>query len=205
LEEAGYLRRIRHRTPSGHVWTETLVYDRPCLDDDEPPAPPAEEQPPTAVAAERHEADDRPTPAQAPPESVPDAPALEGDVAIAFALLAHLRTREPRLVLSERDAVRLAPAAARWLERAVTPEQLTSTLTSQLPPTGVKHPARFLGHRLTQWLPPALPEPVPGVSKPGRPAPMQACDGCERGFRSPEPGLCRDCREAESARSSDAA
>ncbi|MYW12112.1 helix-turn-helix domain-containing protein, partial [Streptomyces sp. SID2563] len=27
--------------------------------------------------------------------------------------------------------------------------------------------------------------------------PLQDCDRCDRVFRAPEPGHCRDCREAE--------
>ncbi|MCX2927653.1 hypothetical protein [Streptomyces sp. NEAU-W12] len=27
--------------------------------------------------------------------------------------------------------------------------------------------------------------------------PFQTCDGCERAFRAPEPGHCRDCRRRE--------
>jgi len=36
----------------------------------------------------------------------------------------------------------------------------------------------------------------------GRPrvVPMQMCPECDRGFRAPEPGLCRDCREDAVAR-----
>jgi len=36
-----------------------------------------------------------------------------------------------------------------------------------------------------------VPEPRPVVV-----VPLQTCDGCERAFRAPEPGLCRGCRTA---------
>lgn len=32
-----------------------------------------------------------------------------------------------------------------------------------------------------------------------RVVPMQMCAKCERGFRAPEPGLCRDCRKGADA------
>ncbi|TYR51109.1 hypothetical protein FY004_31830, partial [Streptomyces parvus] len=60
----------------------------------------------------------------------------------------------------------------------------------------LRQPARLLKHRLIALLPP----PLPGAHDLAMPAPritvtpFQTCDGCERAFRSPTPGRCRDCR-----------
>ncbi|GGQ07855.1 hypothetical protein GCM10010266_33920 [Streptomyces griseomycini] len=56
-------------------------------------------------------------------------------------------------------------------------------------------PAGILAFRLRETpLPAPPPDPLPPV--PGRPAVLsfKNCDGCERAFRAPEPGHCRDCR-----------
>ncbi|GGT23337.1 hypothetical protein GCM10010271_28610 [Streptomyces kurssanovii] len=55
-------------------------------------------------------------------------------------------------------------------------------------------PAALLAHRLTARLPPPLPALAP--PPPGR-HPLQNCDKCDRAFRAPAPGECRDCRTAD--------
>ncbi|MGC9539912.1 hypothetical protein [Streptomyces sp. UG1] len=114
-------------------------------------------------------------------------------------VLAGLRIRDPRLHLAEPDVRRLAPAVVAWLDRGVAPDDVQRTLSAGLPPEGVRHPARFLAHRLTALLP--LPfEPVPGLGpEAARPAPLQNCDGCDRAFRASQPGQCRDCRTSLTA------
>ncbi|GAA3224880.1 hypothetical protein GCM10020256_34060 [Streptomyces thermocoprophilus] len=52
-------------------------------------------------------------------------------------------------------------------------------------------PAAILAYRLRET---PLPEPPP-AERAVRPAPLQTCDGCDRAFRSYEPGLCGGCRE----------
>ncbi|WP_443075257.1 hypothetical protein [Streptomyces sp. NBC_01483] len=93
---------------------------------------------------------------------------------------------------------RLAPSVDAWLERGVPLAAVRRTLTSGLPEDPIKHPAAFLAHRLTTLLPPPLPAAPPPLS-PHRPAPLQTCDGCDRAFRAPQPGRCRDCRTSASA------
>ncbi|MFF4984310.1 helix-turn-helix domain-containing protein [Streptomyces sp. NPDC001046] len=109
-------------------------------------------------------------------------------------LLTALRAVDSRLLLSERDVDRLAPAVSAWLERGIPAAAVTRTLTTGLPQEPIKHPAAFLSHRLTALLPPPLPVAPPGPPPAARPAPLQTCDGCERAFRAPTPGHCRDCR-----------
>lgn len=114
----------------------------------------------------------------------------------AVTLLAGLRRTDERLTLSLRDVNRLAPSVVDWLERGAAPATVHRTLTADLPVT-VKHPAGVIAYRLRELLPPplpAIPAPSPVTAGAHRPPPFQDCDGCERVFRAPEPGRCRDCR-----------
>ncbi|MFC8534743.1 hypothetical protein ACFUJY_12420 [Streptomyces sp. NPDC057249] len=111
--------------------------------------------------------------------------------------LAGLRRHAPQLTLSARDIGELAPEVTAWLDRDVHPAAVRHALTIDLPPV-VRHPAGFLRTRLTALIPPPLPA-APERTAPGA-IPLQDCDRCERVFRAPEPGHCRDCREAESHR-----
>lgn len=112
-------------------------------------------------------------------------------------MLATLRRVDPRLVLSEREAVRLAPDVTRWLAAGLLPTQVTDHLTAGLPDRLLARPAGILAHRLRET---PLPAPARSPEPPSRPAavaPMQNCDSCDRGFRSPQPGRCGDCRRRE--------
>ncbi|MFF0064071.1 helix-turn-helix domain-containing protein [Streptomyces sp. NPDC005279] len=180
LEAAGYLERRRRRVAGGRVVTRTTWYERPGV------------QP---VGAE--------TPVGPEPVSVPVSapvrePRQEPEAAdpLCAGLLAGLRRQDPRLLLSERDVTRLAAAVRSWLDHGVTSEQVTRTLTADLPVGIIRRPAGLLRHRLTEWLPPALPA---APAAPAQPDPFQTCDGCERAFRAPEPGRCRDCPPAPRA------
>ena len=116
-----------------------------------------------------------------------------GILQAATDLLAGLRRHDPSLLLSARDTAHLAPGVAAWLERDVTPAVVRRALTADLPPEGVRRPAAFLAHRLAAQLPPPPPFRASAEPTPVR-HPVQNCDGCDRGFRAPEPGRCRDCR-----------
>ncbi|MGW6981914.1 helix-turn-helix domain-containing protein [Streptomyces sp. NPDC054932] len=191
LEQHGYLARFQERLPTGRVVTCTVSYNNPPVRAEaarERRVPPARSAP-------------KPTPQPDPdpepePESCPETEPVVSEVELAAReLLARLRLRDPRLVLSERDTVRLAPAAAVWLERGLTPGAVTAALTRSLPTAAIHAPAALLAHRLREMLPPRLADlwaahPAP----PDRTVhPLRTCDGCERAFRSPAPGRCRSC------------
>ncbi|MFB6808911.1 helix-turn-helix domain-containing protein [Streptomyces sp. NPDC056387] len=219
LEAHGYLARYRERLPTGQIVTCTVSYNNPparwterLREPHDPasaaPAPAPEPQPeppdgpgpmPDPDTEPEPEPEPRPEPEPEPgpepePKSEPDA--VPAGIAQARELLARLRLRDPRLVLSERDTVRLAPAAAVWLERGLPPSAVIAALTRSLPATPIHSPAALLAHRLRELLPPRLPDP--GEARPVPPDreihPLRTCDGCDRAFRSPVPGRCRDCR-----------
>ncbi|MFG2439970.1 helix-turn-helix domain-containing protein [Streptomyces sp. NPDC048508] len=153
----------------------------------EPPTPPVATPPAPAVPPPASGE----TPAQTrhkPTLPTPLTPGPDGD-RTAVDLLADLHRHDPRLLLAERDVLRLAPAVTAWLERGPTPEAVRRALTADLPEP-LRHPAALLAHRLTELLPPPLPAALP----PPHRDPLQNCDGCDRAFRAPEPGHCRDCR-----------
>lgn len=214
LEAHGYLERTRERLPNGRIVTHTVSYNQPEPGRPAPapmprpgrPAPPARR---TGQAAPRPvPADVRPLPADAEPAPEParePAPAPQPrrvapplprprteDPArhrAATALLADLRRDDPRLLLAERDVHRLAPGVAAWLERGAGPDAVRAALAANLPEQP-RHPAALLAHRLTTLMPP----PLPAAPKVVRPDPFQTCEDCDRAFRAPEPGRCRDCR-----------
>ncbi|MER6011423.1 hypothetical protein [Streptomyces bluensis] len=209
LEAAGFLERRRERLSTGQIRTRTYFYDVPDGGPDldgppeqpEPPRPPrprrravAEEAaPPAAVTAEAP-----PTPAHdqtEKPASLSDADPQ------AVAVLTSLRRVDARLVLSEQEAVRLAPAVTQWLAAGVAPSQITALLTTRLPDHFLTRPAGILAFRLRETPLPA-PPPRPLTENATRPVvlPFQTCDGCERAFRAPEPGRCRECRAGDRLR-----
>ncbi|MGW3570538.1 helix-turn-helix domain-containing protein [Streptomyces sp. NPDC000941] len=207
LEECGYIKRIRERTPEGRIVTRTLSYNVPRATGTrraaepvaapvaERPAPLAPERvvrPPVAIPPPPPSSDAAPT----PPLPQPNAPVPERHRSAA-ALLTELRRDDARLLLPERDVRRLAPAVATWLERGAAPDSVRRTLATDLP-SDLRHPAALLAHRLTALLPPPLPAAKPR-SHPAPIVPLQNCDGCDRAFRAPRPGRCRGCREAEDA------
>ncbi|MEW2253791.1 hypothetical protein [Streptomyces sp. NPDC047869] len=114
----------------------------------------------------------------------------------AVAVLAALRRVDPRLVLSGREAARLAPAVAEWLAAGLDSAQITGLLTAGLPGSLRARPAHILAFRLRETPLPAPPEPPRPVVRPSA-QPLQNCDGCDRAFRAPAPGHCRDCRPGD--------
>ncbi|WP_329244659.1 helix-turn-helix domain-containing protein [Streptomyces canus] len=182
LETHGYLRRTRERVPDGRIVTRTVSCNRPGhrgrAGEDQAPGPPKKRQPPRKRLL------------PAVPQPGYPAPAL---LQQATDLLTGLRRHDPRLLLSATDTEHLAPGVAAWLERDLTPTAVRDALTAHLPTEPLHRPAALLAHRLAAQLPP-LPPFRPPAQPPEVRHPFQNCDGCNRVFRSPTPGLCRDCR-----------
>ncbi|TVZ94220.1 hypothetical protein FB157_105288 [Streptomyces sp. BK340] len=187
LEAHGYLRRTRERVPGGRIVTRTVSCNRPGhrIAPAETPNRPARR---TAAA-------DKPPPRKrlpAVPQPSTSSPAL---LRAALDVLAGLRRLDPRLLLSATDAEYLAPGVAAWLERDIAPTAVRHALTENLPSEPLIRPAAFLAHRLAAQLPPPPPFDSPTSLTPAVRHPLRNCDGCDRAFRSPEPGSrCVDCR-----------
>ncbi|WP_330478190.1 helix-turn-helix domain-containing protein [Streptomyces platensis] len=219
LEAYGYLERVRRRTDDGRMITCTISYNNPeatrarraretaeqakrrTATEPVPAAPTTASRAPTpppapspAPPAEPPRVRSDPPHARPEPPPPPPEPRTRAHHIPAAALLANLRHDDPRLLLSVRDIHRLTSPLAAWLERGASPEAVRSALTTGLPDT-LRHPAALLAHRLTELLPPPLPAASPAAPARARPAPLQTCDGCERAFRAPTPGRCRDCRD----------
>lgn len=186
LETHGYLRRNRERTATGRIVTRTVSCNRPGH---------SAARETTARRPARPTAPDDPAPRKRRLPTVPQpsypSPAL---LRTAVDVLAGLRRHDPRLLLSATDAEHLAPGVAAWLERDLTPTAVRHALTENLPTEPLIRPAALLAHRLTAQLPPPPPFRPPAAPVPEPRLPLQTCDGCDRAFRAPEPGRCRDCR-----------
>jgi hypothetical protein len=185
LEAHGYLSRTRERTPAGRIVTRTVSCNKPGhrTTPADPSSRPA-----------RRTAPETPPPRKrlpAVPKPSYTSPAL---LQTAVDILSGLRRHDPRLLLSATDAEHLAPGVAAWLERDVTPTAVRHALTDNLPLEPLIRPAAFLAHRLAAQLPPLPPVRPPAPPAPEPRHPFQTCDGCDRPFRAPAPGRCRDCR-----------
>ncbi|MFJ2092021.1 helix-turn-helix domain-containing protein [Streptomyces sp. NPDC087901] len=208
LEQHGYLKRTRERSPEGRVYTRTVSYNHPepaALDKAQTQARPRMTKAPKP----------RPAPQPAPPVPLPLPPPAEPAplplvpaptakkpprpplpqplnptpklLQAAALLLVGLQNQDPELRLKEEQIDFLAPGVAAWFERDASPDTVRKALTEDLP-RPVRFPAQLLRHRLTVSLP-------SGRSLPAayRPVPMQNCDGCDRAFRASAPGRCDDC------------
>ncbi|MFI6864276.1 helix-turn-helix domain-containing protein [Streptomyces sp. NPDC050421] len=207
LEEHGYLKRTRVRSPEGKVYTRTVSYNHPdpaALDKAQTQTVKPRPTPTPAPSP-------KPTPAPPPPPSRPAEPAPLPRVPAPTAkkpprpplpqplnprpqllqaaalLLVGLQNQDRELTLTEEQIDFLTPGVAAWFERDASPAAVRKALTEDLP-RPVRFPAQLLRHRLTVSLP-------SGRSLPAayRPVPMQNCDDCDRGFRASEPGRCDDC------------
>jgi hypothetical protein len=167
LEAEGWLERRVQRTPDGRVVTRTYVYDVPGASATPSmplPAPP-------------------PRPEQPAPAPAPVAPNPE-----ASSILRALPHHDRRLALSPKEVTSLAPAVTAWLNAGANLTTITEALTASLPEGQLHSPAGLLTHRLRSVPAPKAPTPRP------KPHPFQDCPKCDRPFRAPEPGKCRDCR-----------
>ena len=221
LEAYGYLERVRERTESGRLFTRTYAHHTPAgaatprvaaRVSSRPPLPTARTAGGPVAAAEAREAsqeDDQASVTSDPPacrEGAPAPPKATGPESSprdrqhdrAVTLLAGLRRTDERLTLSQRQLDRLAPAVVAWFAGGASDAVVHRALTVDLPDI-MRHPAGVLAHRLGELLPAPLPPSPPAARANSegalrRPDPFQTCDGCERAFRAPEPGRCRDCR-----------
>ncbi|MDQ0774710.1 hypothetical protein QF026_003176 [Streptomyces aurantiacus] len=216
LEAHGYLRRERQRVSGGRIITRTISCNRPghqgpaSADHDDPvPSENPEKLEYPEACDEPDEPDkfgepgepgelERPKKRGAPRKPLPAVPRPAYPAAVllqaATDLLAGLHRHDPRLLLSTCDTAHLAPGVAAWLERDVSPTAVRHALTADLPPEGPRWPAALLAHRLSAQLPPMSPFPAPAPPSGAARPPLRNCDGCDRAFRAPEPGRCRDCR-----------
>ncbi|MEW1628828.1 hypothetical protein [Streptomyces sp. NPDC089173] len=210
---------LRAQVAAAPPWLPPAEPQTPPPVQDAEPAPPAtpeaaapqapalpdvqQEQAPEAPDPQDHDHDPfvslvpPPTAPRQPSPPLPQPRELTAELhRAATALLSDLRRHAPQFTLSENDIRQLAPAVAAWLERDAHPDTIRHVLTND-PPRLLRHPAKLLKHRLTALLPPPLPG-ADELAAPARPriavTPFQTCDGCERAFRSPTPGRCRDCR-----------
>ncbi|MDQ1029073.1 hypothetical protein QF035_006655 [Streptomyces umbrinus] len=195
LETHGYLRRTRERTESGRIVTRTVSCNQPGRHGDASDDESKGWVKPQARPQARRAAEQRKQPPRRALPAVPKpayaSPAL---LRTAIDVLAGLRREDPRLFLPATDAEHLAPGVAAWLERDLTPTAVRHALANDLPVEPLRRPAAFLAHRLAAQLPPLPPYRAPESPPPVR-HPLRNCDGCDRAFRGPEPGRCRDCRE----------
>ncbi|MFH8668561.1 hypothetical protein ACH4F3_27285 [Streptomyces anulatus] len=164
-----------------------------------PPPPPLPQAPPFLPLPPSLPLVPPPTAPKPPPAPLPRPDELTPELdRAATALLSDLHRHAPQFRLSETDVRQLVPGVAAWLERAALPDAIRHALTDD-PPVPLKRPALLLKHRLTELLPPSPPgiQELAALARRPRIAvtPVQTCDDCDRAFRSPTPGHCRDCRE----------
>ncbi|WP_051790390.1 hypothetical protein [Streptomyces sp. NRRL S-1022] len=218
LEAYGYLARVREHTESGRLVTRTYVHHTPAPDVDAGSArslrlagrPPRthDRRPPAGTDVQAAPEEDEQAPPQPSPKPEPPTPTTRASGPRdprhdrAAALLAGLRRTDERLILSQRQVDRLAPAVAAWFEAGAAETVVHHALTAGLP-VHMPHPAGVLAYRLDAMRPVSLPA-GPLASQPTakpvgatrRSDPLQNCDGCDRAFRAAAPGSCRDCRTA---------
>ncbi|MGW5043690.1 helix-turn-helix domain-containing protein [Streptomyces griseoluteus] len=192
LEKHGYLRRERLRVPGGRIVTRTVSCNRPpAAHSPRSGHEPASDRPPRPAPAGDRKPGARRKALPVVPAPSSSAPAL---LRAATDVLADLRRHDTRLLLSTADTAHLAPGVAAWLERDVSPSAVRRALIDGLPMEPLHRPAALLAHRLTAFLPPpppfSPPTPPPSVRHP-----LHNCDSCDRAFRAPEPGRCRDCQK----------
>ncbi|MFE2287879.1 helix-turn-helix domain-containing protein [Streptomyces sp. NPDC059443] len=191
-----YVRRTVRDQQTGHVRTETFVYDSPHTGDrPEPPRPDPDPGPDTDPVLDpgTGEWKDGETGASPRPRTSVEEPSLPAPVELTegpgqgISLLARVARYEPRLSLSANETLALAPLAEQWLAHGVSELEARSLLTDGLP--RVIHSARaLLANRLGRKLPalrvrrdpaaPAAPPAECGSCHDPLPAPDTPCPGC---------------------------
>ncbi|MFF8987829.1 MarR family transcriptional regulator [Streptomyces globisporus] len=227
LSVAGHLRRVRcavgagdetrwvfrtfwSRTARDNEWWTTYLATETAPQTAAPASPDlaAPVEPPTRTAVPPQRTPPRPTDTEASPPGRETPPAGHTEAtqttgpSPAYLALARLGRNDHRLGLSADDCTTLEPLAAQWLDRGVTTDYLTSTLTAGLP-AQIDSPIGLIRRRLIDKLPPRLPD-TPSTPA-DTPAPthrlLVECTDCGR----PGPpealpdGLCHPCRTHHSA------
>ncbi|WP_408994405.1 MarR family transcriptional regulator [Streptomyces sp. 1268] len=224
LSVAGHLRRVRCPVGSGDEtrWVFRTFWSRTARDNEwwntylatetaaRTAAPAAAPEAPASpdLAAPAELPAPTPVPHQRTPHQVLDAepapPAPEAGPSPAYLALARLGRDDHRLGLSADDCTTLEPLATQWLDRGVTTDYLTSTLTAGLP-AQVDSPVGLIRRRLIDKLPPHLPATTSTPANAPAPARrlLVECTDCGRPGQ-PEAlpdGLCRPCHQNHSTTS----
>ncbi|MFJ9945545.1 helix-turn-helix domain-containing protein [Streptomyces erythrochromogenes] len=190
LETHGYLRRTCERTSSGRVVTRTVSCNQPGRRSGAAADGPEPEPKPRARRPAHREGEPPRRALPAVPQPAYPAPDL---LRSAVEVLAGLRRGDPRLLLSATEVEHLAPGVAAWLERDLPQSAVHHALTTGLPSEPLHRPAALLAHRLAAQLPPVPPFSAPAAAPDAVRHPLRTCEVCDRAFRAPTPGHCRDC------------
>lgn len=123
-------------------------------------------------------------------------------------LLVAIGAEKPEFLLTGKTLQDQGLTVAGMLLEGWTPEQLRQVIAGRpLPDQITTTVGAIISVRIRQALSGPVPETVGagtyisamsvGTATVPRQTviPLQNCDRCDRGFRSPERGLCRDCRE----------
>ncbi|MEU9201011.1 helix-turn-helix domain-containing protein [Streptomyces sp. NPDC048332] len=226
LEEHGYLKRTRVRSPEGKVYTRTVSYNHPdpaALDKAQTRTKTRTRMKAKAIKPRIPRPAPAPKPTPAPPPPPPHPAQPEPEPAPLPRVPAPTARKSPRPPLPQpvNPRPQLLQAAALLLvglqkqdaELVLTEEQIdfltpgvAAWFERDASPAAVRkaltedlpRPVRFPAQLLRHRLTVSLPS---GRSLPAayRPVPMQNCDGCDRAFRAPEPGHCDECSGAAQA------
>ncbi|WP_344629239.1 hypothetical protein [Streptomyces glaucosporus] len=200
MSEAGYLRRLRERSPGGGQWVTRTYFSRVprsdtwwagFLKDDGASAP--------EESASEEPASEEPVPGASAPEvsAPPREPGRAGEpgegprASRAYGTLARLGEAEPRMGLSAADCEALAPLVEAWFARGAGERQVVEALTAGLPGEGVHSPRAVAAWRLEHKIPP----PLPVRQRTLRLVECTVCGAPGRPEALPG-GLCRECRGA---------
>ncbi|MFE9815856.1 helix-turn-helix domain-containing protein [Streptomyces sp. NPDC005773] len=226
LEEHGYLKRTRVRSPEGRVYTRTVSYNHPdpaALDKAQTQthtrARPQVNRPPKPRPAPAHSPKPTPTPTPPSPPAQPEQepaplPRVPAPTAKKPPRPPLPQPVNPRPQLLRAAALLLVGLQNQDAELVLTEEQIdflapgvAAWFERDASPAAVRkaltedlpRPVRFPAQLVRHRLTVSLPS---GRSLPAafRPVPMQNCDGCDRAFRAPEPGNCEECHEAAHAK-----
>ncbi|MFE6226926.1 hypothetical protein [Streptomyces sp. NPDC057854] len=112
----------------------------------------------------------------------------------AIQCLERLAVQEPRLRLTKRECIRLAPLAGRWLSEGFHEMEVIRTLTRALP-VSIASAAALVTFRLKNYEPERATAPMPSQA-PAETSQRAQCPECHAPYPLGHPGgLCRNCRD----------